>query len=79
MRRPDGLEHALREAPASLAVTRQKAQRASNQVYDRGLACCNWDSQSTRATKLRHAPFLCNSTGLQASTGFLLCQQVWGL
>ena len=42
----------------SLAVTFLEALRVPNQGYDRVLACCIRDSQSTRATKLRHAPFL---------------------
>jgi hypothetical protein len=52
----------------SLAVTFLVASRVSNQCYDWDLACCNRDSQSTRATKLRHAPLLGHSSGLQAST-----------
>ena len=40
----------------SLAVTFLVASRVSNQGYDWDLACCSRDSQSTRATKLRHAP-----------------------
>jgi len=40
----------------SLAVTFMEALRVSNQAYNWCLACCSRDSQSTRATKLRHAP-----------------------
>ena len=40
----------------SLAVTFLMTPWVKNQGYDRRLACCNRDSQSTRATKLRHAP-----------------------
>lgn len=42
----------------SLAVTFLVALRVSNQGYDWVLACCIRDSQSTRATKLLHAPSL---------------------
>ena len=40
----------------SLAVTFLVVAWVSNRGYDWDLTCCSRDSQSTRATKLRHAP-----------------------
>ena len=55
--------------------------RPKNQILKKlvgagGFEVITWCSQSTRATKLRHAPLLCNSTGVQAVKGLLLHQWV---
>ena len=55
--------------------------RPKNQILKKlvgagGFEVITWCSQSTRATKLRHAPLLSNSTGVQAVKGLVLRQWV---